>query len=256
MHTTVDGQKDVPLPDNVRAYLLAAGQHGVAGFPPSRTIGQQMNNPLDYRWVMRTLLVSMNRWVTEGVEPPPSAIPRIADGTLVSPDKLAFPRLPAVNVATVPHKAYHADYGPDFAGKGIVSQEPPKIGSAFPILVPQVDADGNELAGVRVPELAVPVATYTGWNLFNERSGPPTVVSSMQGSFIPLARSRAERERANDPRRSVDERYQGRDQYLALIGKAANDLVGRGYLLKADVARIVEQAGTRWDYVTARTATQ
>lgn len=256
VHTTVDGQQDMPLPSNVRAYLLAAGQHGVANFPPARTIGQQLNNPLDYRWVMRTLLVSMNRWVGEGIDPPASAIPRIADGTLVAPDKLAFPRLPSVNVATVPHKAYHADYGPDFAAKGIVTQEPPTIGAAFPILVPQVDADGNELAGVRVPELSVPVATYTGWNLFNERSGPVNVLSSMQGSFIPFARSRAERDRVNDPRRSVEERYQGREPYLALIGKAASDLVAKGYLLSADVARIIEQAGTRWDFATARAATQ
>ncbi|MGH9382873.1 MAG: alpha/beta hydrolase domain-containing protein [Vicinamibacterales bacterium] len=255
-HTTVDGQKDMPLPANVRAYLLAAGQHGVASFPPSRTIGQQMNNPLDYRWVMRTLLVAMNRWTADGVSPPPSALPRIADGTLVSPDKLKFPTLPWVNVAKTPHKAYRANYGPDFISKGIITQEPPAIGSAFPILVPQVDADGNELAGVRVPELAVPLATYTGWNLFNERSGPTDVVSSMQGSFIPLARTRAERERVNDPRRSVDERYQSRDQYLAQIANVAHDLVTKGYLLKADVPRIVEQAGTRWDYVTARAATQ
>jgi hypothetical protein len=255
-HTTVDGQKDVALPENVRGYLLAAGQHGVAAFPPSRTIGQQMNNPLDYRWVMRTLLVSMQRWVADGVPPPPSALPKIADGTLVTPDKLKFPHVPAVNVATVPHKAYRADYGPDFVSKGIVTKEPPVIGNAFAILVPQVDADGNELAGIRVPELAVPVATYTGWNLFNERSGPPNVVSSMQGSFIPLAKTRADRERLNDPRKAVDERYQSREQYLALITKAADDLVSKGYLLKADVARIVEQAGTRWDYVTGRAGTQ
>ncbi len=254
-HTTVDGQKDMPLPANVRGYLLAAGQHGVAGFPPSRTIGQQMNNPLDYRWVMRTLLLSMNRWTADGVAPPPSALPRVADGTLVTPDKLKFPALPSVTVAKTPHRAYHANYGPDFISKGIVSQEPPAIGSAFPILVPQVDADGNELAGIRVPELAVPLATYTGWNLFNERSGPPMVLASMQGSFIPLARSRSERERANDPRRSVEERYQGREQYLAQITKTANDLVSKGYLLKDDVQRIVEQAGTRWDYVTARSST-
>jgi hypothetical protein len=255
-HTTVDGQKDMPLPANVRGYLLAAGQHGVANFPPSRTIGQQMNNPLDYRWVMRSLLVAMNRWTTDGAAPPQSAIPRIADGTLVAPDKLTFPRLPSVHIATTPHKAYHADYGPDFISRGIVTQEPPAIGSAFPILVPQVDADGNELAGVRVPELAVPLATYTGWNLFNERAGPPLVLSSMQGSFIPFARSRAERERANDPRRSVEERYQSRVQYLGLIAKTANDLVTKGYLLKEDVPRIVEQAGTRWDYVTARGSSQ
>ena len=248
-HTTIDGTKDARLPPNVRGYLLAAGQHGVAAFPPSRSIGQQLNNPLDYRWAMRTLLVSMNRWVTDGSTPPPSALPRIDQGTLVATDKVKFPKLPAVNFPTVPHKAYRADYGPDFIKKGVVSQEPPAIKSAFPILVPQVDADGNELAGIRMPELSVPVATYAGWNLFNEKSGPAGVLSSMQGSFIPLLRTRAEREQAGDPRRSLEERYQGREQYLAEISKAANDLAARGYLLKADVPRIVEQAGTRWDYV-------
>jgi hypothetical protein len=248
-HTTVDGTKDARLPPNVRGYLLSAGQHGVAGFPPTRSIGQQMNNPLDYRWVMRSLLVAMNRWVTDGTAPPPSALPRVDQGTLVTPDKLKFPKLPDVAVPAVPHKAYRADYGPDFRTKGIVTAEPPAIRSSFAILVPQVDADGNELAGIRVPELSVPVATYTGWNLFNERSGPTDVVSSMQGSFIPLARTRADRERSNDPRRSVSERYRGRDQYLADVAKAANDLVAKGHLLKADITQIVEQAGTRWDYV-------
>jgi hypothetical protein len=250
-HTTIDGLEDAPLPSNVRAYLLAAGQHGVAGFPPTRTIGQQLSNPLDYRWVMRRLLVSMNRWITSGVEPPPSAYPRLDQGTLVPLDKLKFPRIPSVNGPAAPHKAYRADYGPDFISKGIVSQEPPKVGSSFPILVPQVDADGNELAGIRVPELSVPLATYTGWNLFNERSGPPDVLSSMQGSFIPFPRTRADRERTNDPRRSIAERYQDREQYLGLISKAANDLVDRGYLLKEDVTRIVEQTATRWDHLTA-----
>jgi hypothetical protein len=256
IHTRVDGTGDIPPPANVRAYLLTAGQHGVAAFPPSRTIGQQANNPLDYRWVMRSLLISMNRWITDHTPPPANAIPRVADQTLVAPDKLAFPKIPGVNVATTPHKAYRADYGPDFISKGIVTVEPPRVGPAYPILVPQVDADGNEVAGIRVPELTVPVATYTGWNLFNERSGPTTVVSSMQGSFIPLSRTRADRERAGDPRQSVAERYRGREEYLTLIGKAAQDLVQQGYLLKDDVPRIVEQAGTRWDFVVGRAGTQ
>jgi hypothetical protein len=250
-HTTIDGTKDARLPANVRGYLLSAGQHGVAGFPPARSIGQQLNNPLDYRWAMRALLVAMNKWVTDGTAPPASALPRVENGTLVTPDKLKFPKLPGVNIATVPHKAYRADYGPDFISKGIVVNEPPKITSAFTMLVPQVDADGNELAGIRMPELIVPVATYAGWNLFNEKSGPANVVSSMQGSFIPLARTKADRDRSGDPRRSVEERYRGRDQYLAEITKAANDLVAKGYLLKSDVPAIVEQAGTRWDYVNS-----
>jgi hypothetical protein len=252
IHTAIDGKADAPLPPNVRVYLLTSGQHGVAAFPPSRTIGQQMNNPLDYRWAMRALLVAMNNWISDGMAPPPSAYPRIDAGTLVTPDKLKFPQLPSVTVATTPHRAYRANYGPDFISKGIVSQEPPKIGSAFPILVPQVDADGNELAGIRVPELAAPLATYTGWNLFNERSGPSNVVSSMQGSFIPLPRTRADREQSNDPRRAVQERYRSRDEYLASVASKANELVGKRYLLADDVARIVEQAGGRWDYVMAR----
>jgi hypothetical protein len=137
-----------------------------------------------------------------------------------------------------------------------VTKEPPKIGSAFAVLVPQVDADGNELAGIRVPELAVPVATYTGWNLFNERSGPTDVVSSMQGSFIPFAAMKGDRDRAGDPRPSVEERYQGRTQFLDRVAQAAAALAGQGYLLQADVSRIVEQAGTRWDLVISRAGSQ
>ena len=257
VHTTVDGQKDMPLPENVRAYLLAAGQHGVANFPPARTIGQQMNNPLDYRWVMRTLLVSMNRWVGEGIDPPPSAIPRIADGTLVAPDKLAFPRLPVgqrrdwcrtrhITPTMVPSSR------PRGSSRRSRRRSAPRFRSSCRKWMRMATSSPASVC----PNSPCRVATYTGWNLFNERSGPTNVVSSMQGSFIPFARSRAERDRVNDPRRSVEERYQGRDQYLALIGKAAQDLVGKGYLLSADVARIVEQAGTRWDYTTARAATQ
>jgi Alpha/beta hydrolase domain len=252
IHTTADGTRDAALAADTRIYLLSAGQHGVAAFPPARTIGQQLNNPLDYRWVMRSLLVSMQRWVADGTPPPPSPYPRVADGTLVEPGKLSFPKIPGVNVPTVPHRAYRADYGPDFASRGVVSQEPPAIGRAFPILVPQVDVDGNELAGVRVPELSVPVATYTGWNLFNERSGPTDVVSSMQGSFIAFAPTKIERERAGDPRRSVEERYEGRTPFLRLIAQAAAQLVEQGYLRQPDVTRIVDQAGTRWDFVAGR----
>jgi hypothetical protein len=252
IHTTVDGRADAPLPANVRVYLLAGGQHGVAGFPPARTIGQQMNNPLDYRWAMRALLLAMNRWIDEGTPPPASAYPRIADGTLVSPAKLTFPAIPSVQVARTTHKAYRADYGPEFISKGIVVNEPPLIGSAFPVLVPQVDHDGNEFSGIRMPELVVPLATYTGWNLFNERSGPPVVLSSMQGSFIPLPGTRADRERSRDPRKSIAERYPDRGQYLSHISRAVEHLVLRGYVLSSDVPKLVEQAGTRWDYLVAK----
>jgi hypothetical protein len=172
----------------------------------------------------------------------------------VPPDRLRFPKVAGVTTTTDGHRAYRADYGPRFATEGIVTQEPPRIGTAFPILVPQVDADGNGIAGVRMPELAVPLATYTGWNLFNDRSGPTSVLSSMQGSYIPIPRTSAERRRTNDPRASLDERYRDKDQYVGLVTKAGLELIDQGFLLAEDLAVVVKNAGRHWDYL-ASTAT-
>jgi hypothetical protein len=197
---------------------------------------------------MRKLLLAMNRWITDGTEPPASAVPRISEGTLISREKLSFPKIPNIAVPVAPQVTRRADYGPDFANKRIVSYEPPKLGLAFPVLVPQVDVDGNDLQGIRMPELAVPLATYTGWNLFNDRSGPTTVMSSMTGSFIPFARTRADRERTGDPRLSIEERYKNREDYLDRITRSATELASRGYLRKEDIPRIVQQAATRWEW--------
>ena len=177
-----------------------------------------------------------------------------SDGTLVPPNQLKFPKAPGVVTSTAVHKAYRADYGPKFATEGVVTVEPPRIGTAFPILVPQVDADGNGIAGVRMPELAVPLATYTGWNLFNDRSGPTDVLSSMQGSYIPLARTSADRKRANDPRPSIDERYRDKDHYVGLVSKAALELIDQGFLLPEDLALVLKNAGRHWDYLALTAA--
>jgi hypothetical protein len=252
--TTIDGKEDVPMMSNVRAYMYTGGSHGVAAFPPTRGNGQQLNDPLDYRWAARRLLLSLNQWIANGVEPPPSAYPQISDATLVSADKLKFPRIPNLKApgdANI-HKAYRVDYGKDFLSRGIVAQEPPKVASSFPMLVPQVDSDGNDLPGIRMPEIAVPLATYLGWNFFSERSGPTTELVALTGSFIPFTRTKAERELANDPRPSIEERYRSKDVYLDLIRKAAANLVEKNYLLEEDIPRIVQQAGTRWDWVNSR----
>jgi hypothetical protein len=250
IHTTVDGKQDAPLADATRIYMFAGGQHGPAAFPPRRSIGQQLNNPNDYRWSMRALLLSMNRWIKDGVAPPPSRYPRIEDKTLVQIDGLKFPALTGVGKPAEPHKAYRVFYGLDFASKGIVSVDPPEVNEAFPILVPQVDGDGNELAGVKMPEVAVPLATYTGWNLFNAEAGPANVLSSMQGSYIPLPRTRADRERTKDPRASIEERYQSRERYLELVSAAARDLAKQGYLLEEDISAIVRRADAHWSTLT------
>jgi hypothetical protein len=252
--TTIDGKEDVPMMSNVRAYMYTGGSHGVAAFPPTRGNGQQLNDPLDYRWAARRLLLSLNQWIANGVEPPPSAYPQISDATLVSADKLKFPRIPNLKApgdANI-HKAYRVDYGKDFLSRGIVAQEPPKVASSFPMLVPQVDSDGNDLPGIRMPEIAVPLATYLGWNFFSERSGPTTELVALTGSFIPFTRTKAERELANDPRPSIEERYRSKDVYLDLIRKAAANLVEKNFLLEEDIPRIVQQAGTRWDWVNSR----
>jgi hypothetical protein len=255
IHTTLDGTADAPMMDNVRIYLLSAGQHGPAAFPPAQTIGQQRNNPLDYRWAMKALLVAMDRWTADGTAPPASRYPRIADGTLVPAAQLHFPKVPNVATTTAVHLAYRADYGPTFATEGVVTIEPPRIGPAFPILVPQVDADGNGIAGVRMPELSVPLATYTGWNLFNDRSGPTDVLSSMQGSYVPLPRTAADRKRANDPRPAIDERYRDKDQYIGLVSKSALALIDQGFLLPEDLAAVLKNAARHWDYLASPAAT-
>jgi hypothetical protein len=246
IHTSIDGRSDAPLADSTRIYMFAGGQHGPAAFPPRRSIGQQLNNPNDYRWSMRALLLAMHRWTRGEGEPPASRYPRIDDGTLVPLESLSFPSLAGVGKPSEPHKAYRVFYGLDFASKGIISVDPPEANGSYPILVPQVDSDGNELAGVKMPDVAVPLATYTGWNLFNAESGPPTLLSSMQGSYIPLPRTRADRESARDSRPSIEERYQTREQYLVRVSTAARELARQGYLLEADVASVVERADAHW----------
>jgi hypothetical protein len=255
-HTTIDGKQDAPMMSNVRAYLFTGGAHGVGAFPPDRSTGQQFNNPLDYRWAARKLLVSMQRWVTDGTEPPPGALPRIANGTLVFADKLVFPKVPSLTAPSISnaHQAYRLDYGEDFATKGIVNWEPPRRGSAFPTMIPQIDSDGNDLAGIRMPEIAVPLATYLGWNFFNDRSGPTTELVSLSGAFVPFARTRAERLASNDSRPSIEERYRSRDHYLDLIHKAATDMAAKGYLLPADIPGIRKQAEARWDWIMSTPA--
>ena len=249
VHTTIDGKSDLPLMDNVRAYSFAGGQHGPGRFPPVYTSGQQLANPNDYTWVLRSLLLAMDRWIDTGTAPPPSRYPRIADGDLVWPEDLAFPALPGVGQPADPHKAYRVVYGPEFRSKGVVTVEPPEVLSAFPILVPQVDTDGNELGGLKMPEVAVPLATYTGWNLFRAEAGPSDVLASMQGSYVPFPRTKAEQMDRHDPRTSIEERYGSRQDYLDQVSSVASALVGEGYLLADDVQPLVTQAGRHWDYL-------
>jgi hypothetical protein len=247
IHTTPDGKADATIPANTRIYFFAGGQHGPANFPPVRGNTQNLPNPNPYTWSMRALLVAMDQWVAKNVEPPPSRYPKIAASELVQLSALQFPKIPGIAVPTRPQKAYHVDYGPDFRSMGIVAIEPPKVGKPFPTLVPQVDADGNETSGIRMPDIQAPLGTFAGWNLRSPQIGAPDELFSMVGSYIPFARTKAGREKHHDPRRSVEERYKSREDYLKQVEGAAKTLVAGGYLLDQDVPKLVERGGAEWD---------
>ncbi|MDH3283349.1 MAG: alpha/beta hydrolase domain-containing protein [Acidobacteriota bacterium] len=249
IHTTLDGAKDVePLP-NERIYNFAGTQHFVDRFPPERAKTVNRTNPADFRFVMRALVVAMNAWVAEDVEPPPSRMPRHADHTLVSARSLAFPLIPDTRIPRTPHEAYRVDYGPRFEEEGIVEWQPPRVGRGFNVLVPQVDRDGNEVGGLRLPEIAVPLATYTPWNWRAKESGGMDELADFRGSFLPFPRTRAERAASGDPRASIEERYPTRADYVGRCAQAAIDLVADRFLLVDDLPELIGQAGSLWDHV-------
>ena len=207
---------------------------------------------MDYRWTMRALLVDMNAWVKDGTEPPASQYPHAGKDQLVPLGALHFPKLPGVETPKHLVAAVHADYGPEFKTKGIVTNEPPKLGKPFPMLLPQTNSDGNEIAGVHSPELEVPLGTYTGWNLRSNEVGGAEYLSNMIGSFIPFAKTKADRTRSGDPRPSIEERYASKDDYLSKVDAAAQTLASRRLLLASDIPKIKEQAAKRWDWVMSQ----
>ena len=234
-HATIDGKKDAKLPDNVRIYLLSGTQHGEAAFPPRASNGQELNNPTPQANIMRALLRGLHRWVVSGIRPPESRYPRLSGGTLVPVTEVRFPGIPGVSD---PRRIT----GPARVIAGKITP--------LPFLVPQVDADGNELAGIRAPEVTVPLATTTGWNFRAEAVGNSGNIYSLLGSYIPFAATRAEREARRDPRSSLEERYANREEYLNRIRAAATKLVQDGLLVSEDMENVMDRASAHWQYAT------
>jgi hypothetical protein len=254
VHTDPTGTKDAELPANTRVYMIASAPHGPGPFPPKSNVGGGMVgraalNPLNYSPAVRALFRALDRWVVEGVAPPASAYPRFVDGTLTSPDRAGWPAIPGYQLPQQPLRAFHLNFGPDWP-KGIVSVEPPEIGTPFVVRVPAVDADGNVRAGIRLPDIAAPLATQAGWNYRDPSIGAPDRLAGEIGSYIPFARTRVDRERAGDPRPSIEERYRNRDEYVGKFAAAALDLVDRGYLLQEDVADLLKHAVEHYDWAT------
>ena len=240
VHTKADGSKDITLPANVRAYFFAGNQHGPSAFPPPSGQGQQKANPTDYWWNMRALVVAMSKWVSADTMPPPSQYPQLGNGTLVKASAVAFPNIPGVQSprTLTAGTRMSLDLAPGTVGAG----------APLPFLVPQVDADGNERAGIHLPEVSVPLATYTGWNFRSAKIGGTDQLVSLMGSYIPLTASKAEREAAKDPRSSIGERYASRDQYMDKINQSIAALVKDGYLLADDAQSLAKRASEHWEY--------
>ena len=238
-HISIDGKRDVGSSSDVRIYYVAGTQHSTGG--GTNPLVQNPTNPMDWSFFQRAMLVALNKWITDGTAPPASQFPRIDKDQLVTVSALRFPRIPGVNVVKEAYAPRRLDLG----------QEPPKVGEAFPALVPQVNADGNETSGIRLPELQVPLATYMGWNLRSPSIGSPTEQYPLTGSMVAFPRTRAEREKSGDPRLSIEERYKDQQEYLGKIEAAARDLAKQRFLLEADIPQVVARAKLRWEQLAA-----
>lgn len=238
----VKGKDLTNMPANVRNYFIASMFHAGAFAQGGKGVCQQTRSPLTPTAILRALTVDMDEWVTKDVAPPASRVPSADKGTLVSPlpqEKQGFPKLQGVTYNGRMHDGDLFDFGPDF-DKGIMTILPPKhVGTPYPALVPKTDADGNDMAGIRIPDVAVPTATYTGWAL---RAGAGDDGCDAAGQMIPFAKTKAERMEKNDPRPSLEERYPSHDDYVTKVSAAANALKADRLMLDADVQRIVKKA--------------
>jgi hypothetical protein len=239
------GLKDGAEPENVRIYHFAGTHHvgidatmpkGVCAMPP---------NHVDYAPLLRAVLLSLDRWITAGTPPPPSRHPRIDDGTLVDMTGPTVP-IPGFTLAKGPNQRPRFDYGPDFK-KGIISKTlPVALADHYRILVPRVDPDGNETSGILLPDVAVPTATTTGWSVRSAAAGGAGELCYLDGSYLPFAKTKIEREATGDGRPSLEERYHGAAEYAAKVREAARALQRDGYLLPEDAERIARAAAVEW----------
>jgi hypothetical protein len=253
IHISADGKHDAAISNNVRIYHFTGLQHFSGPFPPQKgtgdLLGQEPESPLPIKYFWRSMISNMDAWVRSNTPPPPSSYPKIADGNLVPLSEYAFPVIPGVNRPHEANEAYRLDFGPNWR-QGVLSIEPPKVGPAFPVLVPQVDADGNERDGVRLPEISVPLATYASWNLRDPSIGAPNQRVAFEASYLPFPQTAADRQRTKDPRKSIAERYHDRDDYMTRYKAAVDDLVTARWILREDRGSLLNRGAQEWNEAT------
>jgi len=246
-HTNVEGTQDIALPEDVRSYFYAGTSHGAASFPPTALVkGAPLANPVSASASGIALRLALHHWVAEDIAPPPSVYPKLSDGTLARAADVRFPKVPgmaAPNAVSAGGRVRNPQW-PDGAGEG----------TALPLLVPQVDADGNDLGGINMPDIAVPLGTATGWVFRPDAMGSPQDFYLLRGAWVPFAKTKSEREATNDPRPSLEERYASKDEYLAKVTDVLQKLIEQRFLQPTDLEPQLKQAGARYDWVMRQTA--
>lgn len=241
VHTDPLGRRDLKLPESVRLYAFGGSQHGPSAYPPSPGLGQAPANPADYRPLLRALLLALDRWCRDGAPPPASRYPTIEAGTLVdwSQEVTGFPRIPDTRYPEVIQQPSLLAFGRRWPDEGIMDRQPPRVAGDYRVLAPRCGEDGNELDCLLPPEVAVPIATYTGWNLRNREAGAENDLVGLNGSYLLLPATEARRREAADPRRSLEARYGTLDRYRQRLEGECRSMVEAGYLLEEDVEPIV-----------------
>jgi hypothetical protein len=210
---------------------------------------QHFTNFAEQRWVARALLLDLDAWIRNGNEPPPSQYPSISRRELVPFKDVRFPAAPSFPFTTYMPQVWRMDYGPDYTTTKVITKEPPQLGAPYRVLVPQVNADGNDISGIRLPEVAVPLGTYTGWNVTVPQLSDLKYLAGLIGGFEPFPLTKEEREQSGDARLSIGERYTGRRDYLDRVKRAAEDLVRQRFMRGEDVPAVVLRAEAIWNAV-------
>jgi hypothetical protein len=250
-HTTEDGKSDAPLAATSRLYFLAGTPHASGALRPMTVPGQAGEvyaNFAQQRWVLRALLLALDDWTARGIEPPASQYPSIARGELVPRSKVRFPAMPQLQIPGYMPQVWRMDFGDGYQATRVITNEPPRLGTAFPVLVPQVNDEGNDVAGIRMPEVAVPLGTYTAWLVpYPELSGLG-YLSGLSGAFVPFAATRDGRQKG-DTRLSIEERYRGKQDYLDRVKRSASELVRARFMRAGDTGAVLERAEAVWNAV-------
>ena len=257
-HIDATGTKDIVPSHTVRIYHFAGTQHSPGVLPlkhvqPTGSVGLHPFNWVDWRPLIRAAVANLDAWVCENISPPASKHARLDEGTAVPTESLkaVYDAFPGFGFPDHLRHLSRYDFGPV---DGITGNLPPVTGKPYPALTTIVDQDGNDLAGIRLPDVAVPLATVTGWNLRHPTTGGPGQTHKIMGSTVPFTFTRQERQDRTDPRPSVEERYASKDDYLDRVEGVARELVSERYMLEEDVERVGQMASERYDLIETAAA--